>query len=373
VLGLALPVAAGAGQSAPTSDVAKPAGQTTPAPDAATVAAQSPFAPDAPADAAPYTLAWSERVAADTDHLIWTSDLAISTSPTVGIEARTSIDGHIAWTKAVERVHIVAASGDVVVIAAGERMVQALEAKSGAERWAVSGDRPVRTLTALPAIVLAIDDVEIRALDVRDGAVLWRVATGAAPATALSIDGAFGAVGLSDNTLVALDVAAGGERWRFPLDHVALAVTAGRGRVFVGTADGTICALGQTAGRVDWRRLASVPVAGDPVTDERYLYVARLDSTLKRYDASRGTLLESVTLPSRPIAGVRLAGDGVAVALASGTTAFITRSRPAHLTRLIPAVPPRLDAMLTSADAAIVLTLGITDGARTVMAYRRTP
>ena len=148
------------------------------------------------------------------------------------------------------------------------------------------------------------------------------------------------------------------------LDHLALAVTSSRGRVYVGTVDGTICAFRQTTGRVDWRRLASVPVAGDPVTDDRYLYVARLDSTLKRYDARRGTLIESVTLPSRPIAGPRLAGDQVALPLASGTMAFVSRSRPARLTRLTPAGPPRLDAMLTSADAATVVTLGIADGAR---------
>ena len=51
------------------------------------------------ADAAPYALAWSERVAADTDHLLWTNDLAVSTSPTAGLEARASADGHVAWTK----------------------------------------------------------------------------------------------------------------------------------------------------------------------------------------------------------------------------------------------------------------------------------
>jgi len=61
------------------------------------------------------------------------------------------------------------------------------------------------------------------------------------------------------------------------------------------------------------------------------------------------------------------------VPLASGTTAIISRSRPAQLTRLTPAVPPRLDAMLMSADAATVLTLGIADGARSVTVYRRTP
>ena len=340
VLGLALPVALLTGQSAPTIETA------------------------------PYVRVWSERLMPDSDRLLWVDDLAVTAGPDTGVEARAAADGHVAWKTALEGVRAIDASAGVV-FAAGGGAVHAIDPASGATRWSSATSPDAPSLAATPAFVLVADAREIRALRARDGTLAWRLPLRAAPVTRISVDEAFGVVALADHTLIAFDVASGAEHWRFELDTVALTLTASRNRVYVGTRDATICAFSQATGRVSWRYLVGIPAVGDPVTDDRHVYVAQLDNTLKRYDAGSGKLIDSEALRNRPALGPRVAGDTIAVPLATGSIGFVSRSLPSKLTRLTPDIPPRLDAVTVSADGTLLVTLGLSEGNRALTAYRR--
>lgn len=168
------------------------------------------------------------------------------------------------------------AAGSVFVPTESGRL-HALDPDNGANRW--------QTDFTLPTVgsPVVVDDTcywsggtDIMALNAADGTERWRTSTDAytglghvSPLPVAAHDTLY--VSTGGNTVYALDRTDGSERWTFSPSSGAdvLSLVVGDGRLYIGTADGTLLAL---SGRTNYRPTASFtysprnPAPGEEIT-----------------------------------------------------------------------------------------------------------
>jgi outer membrane protein assembly factor BamB len=151
----------------------------------------------------------------------------------------------------------------------------ALDAATGVQRWAVSGDTPVGAMV-VDREYLAISGEDAGHAStlvyrVADGRLVWtrdamEMAAGVSAAGRLLL-GRYGTHGV-----VSVDLATGAARWQRADDLSVIAADAGGTRFFAADLTGRLLALNSGSGRVLW----SVPNAAGPAsTDGDRIYVAR--------------------------------------------------------------------------------------------------
>jgi outer membrane protein assembly factor BamB len=245
--------------------------------------------------------------------------------------------GGVAWRVSLATL-FTPATGDGLVFAAGERLVTALEQRSGETQWRA----PLESLLAAPLywdtgwLIASTDAGELLALRAQDGRVLWRQALGSPIAVAPAPAGDRLFVALRDGRIAALDLATGATVWTFPLNESVTGILGLDDQLVVATRSNRVHSISLDRGRIRWTQRAGADTAGAPVADDKLIYFAALDNVLRALDRRTGNLKWKRNLASRPAGGPLRAGDVVlqpfvtteitAFAADTGKDAFIIRA-----------------------------------------------
>jgi outer membrane protein assembly factor BamB len=212
------------------------------------------------------------------------------------------------------------AAGDVVYVGSTDGNLYALDRTTGAERWRVDVKSPVSSSPAVTRglVIFGSRDGAFHAVDAASGAFRWRFDTGPLVPWEWGFEGwdvytsspvvvdSVVVFGAGDGVLYALDVATGGELWRFTTEgRIRSSPAATDGTIFVGSTDGRVYAVDLETGRERWRHeisgpsvrsadlgvdrksiIASAAVAGGTVyigSRDGYMYALDKDSGERRW------------------------------------------------------------------------------------------
>ncbi|AXK34605.1 serine/threonine protein kinase [Streptomyces armeniacus] len=193
---------------------------------------------------------------------------------------------------------------DGTVYAWGDGRLYAMEARTGAERWAypvgdsaATGGVPVRLTVAPDGAVYVCAGSRVLALDVASGAERWRFDAPAAflcaPAFVPGPAVAGGGIYLADylGTVYALDATNGHDRWRIATEsrHSTEPVVVADGLVHLGSG-GALYTLDAVSGTPRWRFAAGGDVIGAPVVATGRVHFGSADHCLYTLDAVGGQL-----------------------------------------------------------------------------------
>ena len=375
-VGLQLPTATAAAQS-PGQSVPAPASQTAP-----TVPGPPPVpAPTAAAARpAPFALAWSQPVdathsrglTATAKHILVIRD---SQDAPGTLEARSLETGEVVWTSPTTGWETMTASDDTAFGVAGG-ILHAFDPATGRSRWSapVPGASPRVTLAGEWLVTVASS--EVQAFGATAGVLGWKRDLPTSASTAVVVTTSAATVGLDDGTLISFDLATGRDRWRVPQSAMARSLSPGRDQIYGGLADGQTCAFRLADGLAAWCQRLGVPLAGEPFADDRFVYLASMDNTLKSYDVRSGNRQRSAELGHRPASGPAPAGAALAVPLTTGE--FVLFGADGRRLARIPAPSTttslQLQRAVVKADGAFLGTLTIPPGGRLqITGYRPPP
>jgi outer membrane protein assembly factor BamB len=308
------------------------------------------------------------------------------TDDETGVEARAVTDGATAWQQALPSDLPVAVAGDQVYVASAGQ-IHALDEATGRVRWARPLGAQAVALIAQSSGALTAAGPTVRAWSA-DGTALWDRALGAnVVRELLAVDSSQVYVGLTDYTLVALDLASGAVKWTERLGTLPSAFAVAGGRLFFGGTDRNLHAYNRDGGRA-WM-YHKEEVVGAPAVDGEYVYAALSDNTIVAHDRGNGHLKWRRPLENRPARGPMLSGPHVVSILRSDVVIVMPRTADKPGTAPpAPAPPPlasptspattestrnRVWVATPSADGTQVFAvIQLENGVRVVVAYKRT-
>jgi len=281
---------------------------------------------------------WLVAVALATGAVVWSVEAGVTTAP---------------------------AATDGLVVAVSEATLFAFDGASGEARWQQSLGAPgaLAPVAGPGWIAVVTTTPELIVLRPGDGRVLWRQALAAA-ARALPVGDADRIiVGLTGGRVVAMSVKAGTLEWTRTISGTPLVLTLIKDRLFVGSSDDFLWAIGPEGGGLKWRWRTGGDVGGTVAADTNRVYFASLDNSMVALGRGGGDQKWEQRLPSRPVGGPVLAGNTLLMATVGSefktfeidrgmlTETLTLAGRPIHAPHLIDwdgPEPPR----------AIVLTAG---------------
>ncbi|MFJ4340410.1 PQQ-binding-like beta-propeller repeat protein [Streptomyces sp. NPDC088915] len=196
-----------------------------------------------------------------------------------------------------------AVHGDTVYVWRDARL-QALDARTGAERWsypigdaASCGGVPVRVAPAEDGCVYVSAGTRVLSVDVASGHVRWHFEAPAVflspPAFAPGPAVTGGGVYLADHlgTVYALDATTGQDRWRIATEQRQSTepVLVADGNVHVGSGS-ALYTLDAVTGTPRWRFAAGGELVGSPVVADGRIHFGSADHVLYTLDATGGQL-----------------------------------------------------------------------------------
>jgi len=357
-----------------------------------TAQAPAALAPPAAAPSPAFGPAWRQKVeVAGTVGMVVTDTTLVTTDSDAGVTARALGDGHVLWAAPLPSRLPPLAAGTFVVVASGGRLV-ALDLASGQPKWTVNDAGDPTSLLWHNALVMTASGTTVRAWGA-DGKETWRQEADSRIAAPIAAEAELVFAGLEGQKLVAFDAKTGALRWAQSLETVPKTLLAFQGRVYFTGQDGDFYAyLQRPQLQWDWRYSNRLPPAvGAPVTDDRRLYVAFLDNTVRAFDVKIGNERWHQPIGARPAAGPFLVGEHACVLTTPGNLVMLRRRDGAFALPAKPAAPPApppdtaaapgakpaiisRQTLLTYAvgpDGTIVVTVVVgDDGSRTLVAWR---
>lgn len=284
------------------------------------------------AQGAPDSIQWSVDLPAPPSRAAIVAGPVVAVPLTSGaVAARRLGTGEPAWTVTLRAEHSLEADADRIYVPSGDA-IHALAAESGETVWRTPTGGP---LTAPPFArggwLIVAAQGEVFAIRASDGDVVWRksigtvrsrpgldgdllvVAVAAADAGVQAATMPKAAPAADGGMLVAIDLRNGEERWRYlaratPSDPLVIG-----DRVYAGTSDKLLLALHAGSGRKDWIRVVGAEVRGRPAVDDRHLYFAAADNTIRALDRGDGAIEWWQGLSYRPAGGPVVWPGGVLV------------------------------------------------------------
>jgi hypothetical protein len=289
-------------------------GQAVPVPAPQT----PPAVPPPAAPTAPYVESWTVALeASEPMRLAFGTSLFYTASAKGPIEARSPADGRVVWSRPIgSDADLVASDG--LVFVRGFGTLHALDQASGRTRWTMAAAASMpRPLARAGWLILATGQ-SIRAFRASDGSAVWQRDVDAPVSRPFALDGdrLFAVAGASQ--LVALDVKTGEVRGKVPVESQPDSLLAFGGRVYY-SSGGFFVAYRQEPLRYDWSVRMFAPAIGELAADQRYVYVAMLDNSVRLLDREHGTERHKFVLPSRPAPDVFLAGKYLIVPVRPGS------------------------------------------------------
>lgn len=338
-------------------------------------------APPVPAASPPprFEIIWRHKIdAAGALGMVLASTVLVTSDSDVGVTARSLADGNQVWTAAYPSRFPPVVAGTLVLVASGGRLF-ALDVTSGKPRWVVENTGEPTSLLSQGTQIIMSGSTEIRAWHA-DGTEAWRQTVDSKIVTPAATEGDAVFAGLASKKLVALDAKTGTHRWAIPLETVPTSLLAARGRLYFGGEDGHLYAyLQRPSTDRNWRHEMLPPAVGVPTADDRWLYVAFLDNTVRTFDLTTGNQRWKASIPARPATAPFVVGEQVGVLTTSGDVVLLRRrdgiavpvSKPAADAK--PAVVTRqtLQTHAVSSDGAQIFSLVVNeDGSRTLVGFK---
>jgi outer membrane protein assembly factor BamB len=283
----------------------------------------------------------------------------------------------LGWVGPAARSHFpqvtspVVAKGVLYVGGWGSFRTYALDAATGAERWAAGIDGAAATSPAVAGGIVYVPTTDesqrawFDAVDAATGHIMWTagdnidgmVSTPTVVGTTVfdeldclcAFDAGTGTLKWSDpfygqgapafargvvyatelrGVVHAVDAATGAVIWTYPTgDTVWSQAAVSGGSVYVGSDDGFVYALDAATGQLRWKQATGGPIQGGPAVAEGVVYAGSEDGSLYAFEASTGTMIWSAAIgslgSSTPAVadGVVYAGteDGMLVAVDAAT------------------------------------------------------
>lgn len=346
---------------------------TPPAPPAAP---SVPTAVTRPATTTPFAHAWTLPVETTDELMIAVSGGHVLTAgATAALQARSLATGTVVWTHAIGNWQALAATDALVLGVSGDH-AYALDAATGRTRWVTETTGPNTRLSVMRDRVLMISDTDMLLRELVSGTPIWRVGLEAPAVTPAAIGDTLAVVALGNNTVDAFDLITRERHWITTFDRAPVQVTAHGANVYVGLADGRLCSLRARDGRNEWCFPFRVPMAGAPAADDRFVYAALLEGTLRALDRRDGAMARQTPLGHRPGAGPWLTESSLIVALTTGEFLLVNRDAAqttARVTMPATSVSQLLERASVSRDGRAMVTLTIAPGGdRRLSAYRVT-
>ena len=347
------------------------------------VAIVSGFTPSeqaAPAPPAPgLEVLWQTPVSVPgVPHMVAGDALIFLVSSEAPLSARAPVDGRSLWSSTLPSTLRPGIAGAHIGVVSNE-MLHVLHQETGAVAWTIAVAATASAVFSFGKQFGVIDGAEMRAFTAA-GTPGWRTALPGAPTTrVISRDGTLfvGVMELPATPwLVALDESTGALRWRIPLAARAESLSATDDRLYLSGADASLYAY-RTTGQSGhaWRR-ALVGAIGDALADDRQVYFALLDNSVRGFERTGGAQRWDTPQAARPITGPLRVGSNLAIALTTGAVVELNPrdgrivSPKAPLT--VPAV--RLQRAVTSADGTRVFALTIASNqSQTLTAWGHPP
>lgn len=272
----------------------------------------------------------------------------------VALEART---GKELWrfdTQAMSVSSPAVSLGTVYAVSSG-KVVHALDALSGKERWRKTIAMPwspAAPLVTVSTIYIPARGNTLTALDASNGAVRWTFDTqGWVPNTPALYDDVL-YVASWDSHLYALDANSGKLVWKFQADRFLISAPAvNRDIVCVGCRDRHLYIVERATGKL-LQRVKVGRVYGAPLIRENVIFVGSEDRRLYAYDAQTFALLWSFDAGSKLMTALACDENAVyAVARSGALFAIQWRRQPQEIT------PETLEARGETEAAAIAYAL----------------
>jgi outer membrane protein assembly factor BamB len=300
-----------------------------------------------------------------------------------GIEARAVGDGKTAWQADLPTDLPAAIAGDQVYVASASQ-IHALDEGTGQKRWARPLGGQAVALVAHNTGALTAAGRTVRAWSA-DGNRAWEHDLDATIVRdLLAVDATQVYVGLTNHTLVALDLASGAVKWTKQLGTVPIAFAIAGGRLFFGGTDRNLHAYSRNGGH-DWT-FRREDVVGAPAADGEYVYAALSDNTIVAHDHGGGQKWRR-PLANRPARGPMLSERQVISILQSDQIVVMPKvaDRPGAAPAAAPPDPaakgneaaqdlPRNQVKVAAASvdgAQIFAVIQLENGVRAVVAYKR--
>ena len=204
--------------------------------------------------------------------------------------------------------------------------VFAWDAKTGERKW-VAELPPVESspLVQDGTVYVGAWDNKVYALDAATGAVKWATETDAQIVSSASwIDAATAGgspaivIGTNGGSLYSLDAATGAIRWKAQSNSVLgsgreyfyATPTVAYGRVFIGNTDGWMYAYGAQSGKLIWAKKAGSYVYTGAVAAGQVIYIGTYDGDIIAFDAATGDRLWTAPAPGA-VHGAPVLMDGL--------------------------------------------------------------
>jgi eukaryotic-like serine/threonine-protein kinase len=230
--------------------------------------------------------------------------------------------GTVRWRREAAMT-IAPSAGGGMVFAAGEGLIRALDATTGAIRWQTPLPGQLASITWDTGWLLCATDAgDLAALRASDGGLMWTAPLGGPLAVppAAGLDRVY--VGLDQGRIVSLALVSGARGWEQTVPGRITGLRAVEGQLVAGTTGRAIFSLDLETGRQRWRWRVGGDVSGAASSDGNLLFFAARDNVLRAVDVRSGNLRWSAELPARPLGGPQVFAGTVLVPLASTVATF---------------------------------------------------
>ena len=326
-------------------------------------AAQKSDAPPPPAYGV--EVLWEQPVAfSGAAHVIAGASFVFLVSAETGLAAYSPLDGHAVWSSSLTSALRPSAAGShVAVVSNGSLHV--LNHETQAPVWTADVGPNTSALFAVRNRFGAVIGQDIR-LWSTDGSSNWHTTLPGAPVTRVVSHSGLLFVGVDDpsagSALVALDDTTGAIRWQLALKTRPESLAATDDRLYFSGSDAALHSVRTTGQAGDEWRFPLLGAIGDPVADDRQVYFALRDNSIRAFERQGGSLRWDRPVAHRPAAGPMRMGSNLVVALANGAVVEILTSKdgPVVAPKVPVTRPPvRLQGAAISPDATRVFTLTI--------------
>jgi outer membrane protein assembly factor BamB len=264
----------------------------------------------------PMTAAWTTPLSAAVEGPLATDGASVYVATRDGTVRRLdAATGQIRW-EAEQRPGVLAAAEGLLVVRGPQGTVWAVDALGGAVRWKVESGVPGTLPPVIYKDAVIVAGQGLAALEAASGRTRWALPEARATAVPLAW-GPWLLVGESDGALRCRDLVTGAVVWSVPTARPLLAPPAvdDRGRILLGTTDRRFLSLdGTKSGRERWSWHIGGDVQAPPAVTGTLVLFTTHEDVLYALHRGNGHLAWRAPLPSRPVSGPVLYGDGVLVA-----------------------------------------------------------
>jgi outer membrane protein assembly factor BamB len=208
----------------------------------------------------------------------------------------TALGLKLAWTYTtkghIEESSPVVANG-MVYIGSLDHKLYALDAKTGAFRWAYTTGGPIRSSPAVSNGMVYVGSLDhnLYALDATSGAKQWSYSTGDGIYSSPVVANGILYFGSDDGNLYALDAASGTKKWLYSTSAQIVSTPAvANDMVYFGSEDDYFYALDAGSGSMKWSKNMGNAITSSPTVSlaDNIVYIISWTGTLSAFDMVSG-------------------------------------------------------------------------------------